>query len=371
MNQQAGMRILHICTDFWPNVGGIEKFVLELARESRLVGLSPSILCLNRVRQHPGALPARDEIEGIPIRRVPFVDLKYYKPAWLPMDELCGADVLHVHGTIAPLDFAAATQWRHGRPIVASTHGGIFHTTTLLPLKRFYFHTLQSPVHRRVAKYIACSQSDYELFRQVSDKVVLIENGVDLEPFLQTTQPPRLPESFISVSRLSANKRVDRLIRVFGELGRRGVGFSLRLLGPDPDQLTPRLQALAREEGVESQIQFVGPVSNEQLVDELSRASFFVSASQHEGFGISAIEAMAAGCLPILSDIPAFRYLLPDDLSPLLVDFSESRRAAEKIIQIQQMDQSSARKRVRSRAEAFSWKSRMPLWREVYEQAAR
>ncbi|MGE5611619.1 MAG: hypothetical protein ACM359_20395, partial [Bacillota bacterium] len=92
------MRILHICTDFWPSTGGIEKFVLDLARHSRQAGLETKVLCFNRIHSSSQTLPPQDQIGNIPIRRVSFLNLKYYKPTLLPLAELRQADLLHVHG---------------------------------------------------------------------------------------------------------------------------------------------------------------------------------------------------------------------------------------------------------------------------------
>jgi glycosyltransferase involved in cell wall biosynthesis len=44
----------------------------------------------------------------------------------------------------------------------------------------------------------------------------------------------------------------------------------------------------------------------------LNLANYFVSCSSYEGSGYSLIEALACGCIPIVSDIPAFNYLLND-----------------------------------------------------------
>ena len=39
----------------------------------------------------------------------------------------------------------------------------------------------------------------------------------------------------------------------------------------------------------------------------ISKSKYFFSLSRYEGFGISAVEALSFGCIPILSDIKPFR----------------------------------------------------------------
>src|SRR5205085_2526687 len=122
------MKVLHVVADFWPHLGGIEKFVLDLARHSREIGIAPTVMTLNRRDGDEPPLPSQDQVDGIPIRRLATLDLKYYRATWLPIREIRRHDVLHIHGLGAWLDFAVGTKLLHRRPIVLSTHGGVFHT---------------------------------------------------------------------------------------------------------------------------------------------------------------------------------------------------------------------------------------------------
>src|SRR5687768_15010587 len=177
------MNILHLVPDFWPNTGGMESFVAALVRYGRTVGLQGRVLTMNRTAQHRRPLPPRETIGGIEIRRLPFVDLNYYKPLALPVDELRAADVLHVHGLGAMLDAAVALRPLHDRPIVLSTHGGIFHTERLAHVKQLYFRLERALVLPRVDRIVASSKSDLERFGGADGRTMLIENGVDLTPF--------------------------------------------------------------------------------------------------------------------------------------------------------------------------------------------
>jgi len=46
-------------------------------------------------------------------------------------------------------------------------------------------------------------------------------------------------------------------------------------------------------------VAFTGRLSDEELFDYYRRASVYVQASRHEGFGLSVAEAMLAGCVPV------------------------------------------------------------------------
>ncbi len=48
-------------------------------------------------------------------------------------------------------------------------------------------------------------------------------------------------------------------------------------------------------------VAFTGRASDEDLLDYYRRASVYVQASLHEGFGLSVAEAMLAGCIPVIT----------------------------------------------------------------------
>ena len=56
---------------------------------------------------------------------------------------------------------------------------------------------------------------------------------------------------------------------------------------------------LAKELGIEKNVFFLGRVSDKELLEYYGRSEFFISASEYEGFGITVVEAMAAG-LPVV-----------------------------------------------------------------------
>ena len=102
-------------------------------------------------------------------------------------------------------------------------------------------------------------------------------------------------------------------------------------MGPDWLGEWPRLRQAAADEGIADRVEFVGRVAEEELKRWLAEAHFFVSASAYEGFGIAAVEAMATGTVPILSDIVAFRNLTQGGNCGTLADFDHPSEAAETI----------------------------------------
>jgi glycosyltransferase involved in cell wall biosynthesis len=71
-------------------------------------------------------------------------------------------------------------------------------------------------------------------------------------------------------------------------------------------------------------VEFRGAVSDDELNSWYGRASVYVQASLHEGFGISVAEAMSAGCIPVTTRAGS----LPEVVGPTGV-FAESNAPAD------------------------------------------
>jgi len=107
---------------------------------------------------------------------------------------------------------------------------------------------------------------------------------VDVERF----HPRQDREDFyITISRLVPHKRLDLVVEAFSRLK-----LPLIVVGEGPEH--QRLQRMAA-----SNIQLIGYRSDRETADLLNRARAFISAGE-EDFGITLVEAQAAGC-PVIA----------------------------------------------------------------------
>jgi len=99
----------------------------------------------------------------------------------------------------------------------------------------------------------------------------------------------------VTVGRLVARKAVDQLITMLKQLNNSKV--HLIVIGSGPQQ--ENLMSQAKELGVDKNIHFAGFVTDEEKFSLMKSADMFTSTSQHEGFGLVYLEAMALG-LPVI-----------------------------------------------------------------------
>lgn len=115
----------------------------------------------------------------------------------------------------------------------------------------------------------------------------------------------RLENAFnmVFVGRVAENKCQHDLISIFSHLRRR-LDVPARLLLVGDNSLADyrrRLEQMCQELKLDGSVEFTGKISDESLSAIYQRADVFVSMSEHEGFGMPLIEAMA-------HDVPVIAY---------------------------------------------------------------
>lgn len=127
----------------------------------------------------------------------------------------------------------------------------------------------------------------------------------------------------VSVSRVVPHKRMEDLLALHSELKRIAPRAELWIVGgfAAGNAAFKKLAARAKEIGG---VTFLGRVSHAQLVAAYRSADVFVSMSEHEGFGVPLIEAMAC-------DLPVLAYgaaAVPETMGGAGVVFDEKNFAA-------------------------------------------
>ena len=291
------MRIWLAPSAFFPAKGGVEELTLQLARQYQRRGHEVTVV----VHRHPSDLPEVDEVEGVPVRRIPF-DLPGREPRALAGYPAAAArqlralaaigappDVLHVQCPANQVPALTAYATRHRVPFVITTQGEV-----TMDAGQIYQHSAQMRLalragSRRAALLTACSRRAGDDAATVAPRFagcLVVPNGVDPDQW-QVTELPAEP-SFAAWGRHVPQKGLDLLIRAFALVRTELPDAALRI-GGDGEQ-TPALRELAGP-GVE----FVGSLDRSGVQDLLARSRVAVVPSRLEPFGIVAVEAMAAG----------------------------------------------------------------------------
>jgi len=115
-------------------------------------------------------------------------------------------------------------------------------------------------------------------------------------------------------------------------------------------------ERIERDPRLAARVRLVGAVPASQIAAYYSAADIYVSASRHEGSGFAAIEAMACGATPVLTDIPPFRVLTDSGRVGALWRRGEPQRLCDVLASVAAESGASMRARVRAQFDsALSW----------------
>ncbi len=365
------MKVLHVSNHFWPCIGGIEKVVEDISAILWQKGYGCEVVCLNRCPKSSEVLSQKDSFKGMQIARIPFLDLKYYKIAPSVLGKAKGFDVLHVHGIGFFSDFLILTKPLHGKPVVVSTYGGIFHTKKLGLLKWFYFYIWNRFLLNFADSIIAISKNDFELFRKISKKVVLCEIGALFEKF-ENIKVKTEKNTFLFVGRFAPNKQIENLIEVFEKVIKTSKSTKLFIIGKDQEGNKKKFEEMVLAKGLGKNVFIDSPATGNDFLEYFSKAEFFVSASEFESFGLSGVEAMSIGMIPILNDIESFRNFIVQGKNGFLLDYSNPDIAAKRILEIMEIkSKKNISEEAKKTALSYSWENKFAALEKIYLDAAK
>jgi glycosyltransferase-like protein len=204
----------------------------------------------------------------------------------------------------------------------------------------------------------------------------LVRNGVDRERF---RAPRDAGERAADRAALGLGDRLT-VLTVGGIEPRKGSltlleGFArLREQAPDRDPLLlivggatlfdyrdeiGRFEARARELGVSEHVRVVGTVSPAELERHYRAADVFAFPSTKEGFGLVALEALAAGLPVVASEIDVFLTFLSHGESALLSPAGDGGALGGSLVRLARDDSGSLRERLvaggREVVDAYGW----------------
>jgi glycosyltransferase involved in cell wall biosynthesis len=129
----------------------------------------------------------------------------------------------------------------------------------------------------------------------------VISNGIDSDKF----KPMKKQKKILVVARLFPNKGVQDILDALKYMDLKD--WKVDIVGEGPYRQF--LENKAKENNLNDKVIFHGWVDNnsEKMKHLYGHASIFISASYFESFGITILEALSAGCYPLISDIPTHR----------------------------------------------------------------
>jgi glycosyltransferase involved in cell wall biosynthesis len=239
--------------------------------------------------------------------------LKQVQPGWVH------AHYLTSHGTLAWL---ARRVFGVRAPIVGSAWGSdILHTPERSAVQRMLI--------RRVIAACALTTSDS---RHMAQRMTALgAREVMTFPFGLDALPPapgaKIGHLFFANRALEPVYAPQRVLAVFA--GVRSAWPDAQLVIANDGSLRAQLQREVLALGLADAVQSVGRLDAAVQAQWYDKAQWYLSQPRSDSVSVSVLEAMAHGCIPILSDLPANRELVDSGRNGLVLADGAEAGAAE------------------------------------------
>ena len=245
-------------------------------------------------------------------------------------------DVIHSHTEFGVGTFARIISKQFGIPLVHTyhtmyedyvhylTHGYFDRSSKKLVeyLTLFYCDTTANEL-------IVPTKKTWDLFKEkykLDKNIHIIPTGLEIERFyrenfkkekiLAIREKIGIKKNdfvLLFVGRLGKEKSVDFLINCHKELVEQIPNIKLIIIGDGPER--EDFENLAKKLKVEKSTSFTGMVPYDEIPLYYQIANLFVTASKTETQGLTLIEAMAAGVVPVCIDDESFKMVVVDELN--------------------------------------------------------
>ncbi len=359
---------------------------------------------------HPALRTMNETIDGIMVRRAPI----RHAPNGLlrrALDQVGPVDIMHLFHPRNVFAYGA-TRWamQHGIPTVY-TWIGPFHDRYLIDdrerpyserpkyerliwrrsdilrrtlcdgrlrdhLRNYWLHW---PL-RQAQALLPCSEHEATIMRAMG----LRQSMTVLPLWIETTAMQTLPASpapdrdaterpptLLFIGQLTPRKGYDLLVRALPQVVERYPTAIVQIVSGLNTADREAMEAMAGEAGVAERIEFLGRVDDARLVELFRDADMYVTPTRYEGFGLTLLEAMAAGCPVVSTAIPVVDEIIEHGQNGWLTPYNDPDGLAQGILRL--LDDPALRRRLatagaRTVKEQFDGSKIVRQFEQVYEQ---
>ncbi len=233
-------------------------------------------------------------------------------------------DLVHMHGGSGGI----VLRKKPSVPFVMTVHHTYLAETTHVFSGSFlkkHFKNFMARLEKRtyqMADLLICVSEDTKQdlmthYGIAAAKIIVIENSLDEQQFLNEPLIPDKTHELLFIGRLEPRKGIDVLLSAFEILKKEMPELHLTVIG---ENLMNDAFITDAEEKFGSTVSFLGHTSEASLKEHMQSATLLIVPSRVEGFGLTAAEGMAAGMCVVASNAPGLRSVITHEDTGLLFE---------------------------------------------------
>ena len=347
-NNQQPLGVCMIVAKYPPYLGGLERQAHLLSKTLTQKGIEVFVLTRNYTN-----LKKDELVDGVNIHRVSLLGTSVWLASlsyiigslyWLLKNKR-KYNIIHCHQSYSPMSIGIIAKLFLNKPVIVKLTNSMI-LSEFSELKRLPLYKVRKFFLRKVDKFIALIPTIKEEAKRhdiPNERILIIPNGVNIKQkssyFLNDKLSARsiigLKKNNVKIvvftGRLSREKGLDTLIKAWSLISRT-IESKLFIVGEDDlsRNIANEIKVLVAQFDLEDSVIFTGRV--EDTTDYLIASDIFVLPSIAEGMSNSLLEAMAAGCAIIASDIAPNKELIIDNFNGLLFKVGNELALSEKLI---------------------------------------
>lgn len=374
------MKVLLLTPSYFPIVGGTERLVENLATKLNEIGIRADVMTFNMTKKY---VPSwREEIKELNFKvfRVPafnaFKNMEHnpleilFKANVVPKLNfttiLKDYDILHFHDDV---DFTfPLCSWFIKRPKLFQCH----------TLAGTYSRFRKNPIHRAILKrtgnyYLTVSSFSRELLMALNvsaSRIFILPNGVDLKRY-DYGKSAKTKNLVLFAGRIVRPKGLHVLLESLNYLTS---PVSLKIAGPNED--TSYFKDILGSGNLQKRglhdVEWLGCLDQDKIVDWYQRASIFVNPSIRDDFGIVNLEALACGTPVVASNSGGVMDVVKDGVNGILVPPNNPMKLAialQRLLENEKLREKYGENGRRLVEAHFSWDMIARKAARIYEKA--
>lgn len=371
-------RVLHVTVTYFPTYSGIASFIDSCIQHTKDLGIYSEVFCL-LLPQVLSQRATEYEWNGIKVNAVSkkgFRDQTWVKELSKKIEEF---DVIHVHDwRVADVTLGCIRAKTKNLKLILSLHGGYQHSETKKLLKMVHTYSVVPVLFKFCDTILASSSVDFDYFKRFSNKVILVENPIDIGSFLKLSSktPEKNILKFVYFGRINRTKRIHLLLSFIHKLKKFNVNSHLNICGglesAKYDGYLDEIENSIVNLNLTENVKIVDSPTQKELLNIISISDISITATQYEGFGMTILESMAAGKIIVCPDISPINKFVnnktnaflwnPENISDKsILEFIKYWKETIKTFTL--ISNESRKKSI-----CYDWKTRANDFKEIYEK---